>query len=592
MALDGAFLRHIKKEIEDCALGAKVDKIYQPNREEMVLSLRTRSGSWKLLMSARANSARIHFTRFVPENPKAPPMLCMLLRKKLAGARLAAVRQPGLERVLCLDFDATSELGDEIRLTLVMEIMGRYSNIIFVDEAGKIIDALKRVDAEMSSERLVLPGLTYQLPPPQDKLCLLDVSVEQIMERLRRSPADTELSQALLRTLQGVSPVVCRELQHRAGRGSDLTVSALDGVPAERLSFFLSQLAETVQTGSGQPFMAVGANGKPVDFSFLNIEQYGLAAVVSRRESFSELLDAFYAERDRLERMHTRSQDLLRILTTASDRLSRKINIQRAELEHCAERDTMRMYGDLINANLYRMEKGSAHAELVNFYEESQPTVKIPLDPALTPSQNAQKYYKAYRKARTAEEMLTVQIRQAQQEIHYIDSVFEELSRAGSEQDLSEIRAELTEQGYIRAPKGKQKQPAQQSCMEFRSSDGFRILVGRNNRQNDRLTLKQANKHDIWFHTKNIPGSHTILETGGRAGSETAMRQAAALAAYYSRGRDSAQVPVDYAEVRHVSKPQGAKPGMVIYVNYKTLYVTPDPALAEQLRADGASGNQ
>ena len=586
MALDGALLRHIKKEIEEHAIGAKVDKIYQPNREEMVLSLRTRSDSLKLLMSARANSARIHFTRFVPENPKAPPMLCMLLRKRLAGARLAAVRQPGLERMLCLDFDATSELGDEIRLTLVMEIMGRYSNIIFVDENGKIIDALKRVDAEMSSERLVLPGLTYQLPPPQDKLCLLDVSVEDILDRLRRLPGDTELSKALLNTMQGVSPVVCRELQHLTGHGNDLTVHTMSEAQFGRLAFFLNRMAETVKNADGQPFMVANPQQKPLDFSFMNIEQYGLTAVVTQRESFSELLDAFYSERDRIERMRTRSQDLLRVLTTVSDRLSRKINVQRAELEHCAERDTMRMYGDLINANLYRLEKGVSHAELENFYEESQPTVTIKLDPALTPSQNAQKYYKAYHKARTAEEMLTVQISQAQQELSYLDSVFEELSRAATEQDLSEIRAELTEQGYIRAPRGKQKQPAGQGPMEFRSTDGFRILVGRNNRQNDRLTMKQANNRDVWFHTKNIPGSHTILETDGRAPTETAMTQAAGLAAFYSRGRDSAQVPVDYTEVRNVSKPQGAKPGMVIYVNYKTLYIMPDSGLAEKLKAD------
>ena len=586
MALDGAFLRHIKKEIENRAIGAKVDKIYQPNREEMVFSLRTRSENFKLLMSARANSARIHFTRFVPENPKAPPMLCMLLRKRLAGARLAAVRQPGLERMLCLDFDATSELGDAIRLTLVMEIMGRYSNIIFVDENGKIIDSLKRVDAEMSSERLVLPGLTYQLPPAQNKLCLLDTSVPEIIEKIHRIPADMELSKALLNTLQGVSPIVCRELQHLTGHGNELTIRNMNTDQFERLAFFLSRTADTVKNQAGQPFMVASPKQKPIDFSFLNIEQYGFTAIVTRHESFSELLDAFYDERDRIDRMRVRSQDLLRILTTTSDRLSRKINLQRAELEHCAERDTMRICGDLINANLYQMEKGAAFAELENFYDEALPLMKIKLDPALTPSQNAQKYYKRYRKARTAEEILNIQIKQAQQELSYIDTVFEELSRAATEHDLSEIRAELMEQGYIRIPKGKQKQPALLGPMEFASSDGFLILVGRNNRQNDRLTMKQANNNDIWFHTKNIPGSHTILVTGGRKATETAVKQAAMLAAFHSRGRDSSQVPVDYTEVRNVSKPQGAKPGMVIYVNNKTLYVTPDAQLTEQLKSN------
>lgn len=586
MALDGTFLSHIKKEIEETALGAKLDKIYQPNKEEMVLSFRTRSDTMKLLMSARANSARIHFTRYVPENPKSPPMLCMLLRKRLIGARLAAIRQPGLERLLCLDFDAVNELGDPVRLTLAMEIMGRYSNIIFVDENGKIIDALKRVDAEMSSERLVLPGLTYQLPPPQNKLCLLQASLQEIEDRLQSIPSDMELSKALLNSLQGVSPIVCRELAYLTGRGSDITIKTMTAQQHDRLFFFLGRTAETVKNRDGKPYMVISPTQKPIDFSFLNIEQYGLTAVVKPYERFSELLDAFYTERDRIDRMRVRSQDLLRILTTASDRLSRKINLQRAELSHCAERDQMRICGDLINANLYTIPKGAPFAELQNFYDENLPLVKIKLNPALSPSQNAQKYYKEYHKASTAEKMLTVQIRQAEQELNYIDTVFEELSRAATERDLSEIRAELTEQGYIRAPKGRQKQPAPMGPMEFVSSDGFPILVGRNNRQNDRLTLKQANNNDIWLHTKNIPGSHTIVVTQGRSATETAIYEAAVLAAFYSRGKESSKVPVDYTEVRHVSKPQGAKPGMVIYVNYKTVYVNPDPDFVDSLKSN------
>lgn len=586
MALDGAFLHHIKREIEESAVGAKVDKIYQPNREEMVLSLRTRRETLKLLMSARANSARIHFTRFVPENPKVPPMLCMLLRKKLSGARLVAVRQPGLERMLCLDFDAVNELGDEIRLTLVMEIMGRYSNIIFVDEEGKIIDALKRVDAEMSSERLVLPGLTYQVPPPQDKLCLFTASVEEITDRIQQIPSDTALSKAVLNTLQGVSPIVCRELEHLTGHGNDVSTKTMSGQQWERFAFFLSRMADTVKNTEGKPYMVVSPTQKPMDFSFMNIEQYGLTAVVKLYDDFSGLLDAFYDERDRIDRMRVRSQDLLRILTTTSDRLSRKINLQRAELVHCAERDDLRVCGDLINANLYNIEKGAAFAELQNFYEEAMPLIKIKLNPALSASQNAQKYYKEYRKARTAEEMLTVQIQQAQQELSYIDTVFEELSRAATERDLSEIRAELIDQGYIRAPRGRQKQPASMGPIEFVSSDGFPILVGRNNRQNDHLTMKQANNNDVWLHTKNIPGSHTVILTQGRAATETAVYEAAMLAAFHSRGKDSSKVPVDYTEVRNVSKPQGSKPGMVIYVNYKTVYVTPDAAFTDSRRSN------
>lgn len=584
MALDGAFLRHIKKELEDNIIGAKVDKVYQPNKQEIVLILRTRTGNFKLLMSARANSARIHFTNSIPENPKAPPMLCMLLRKHLYGARISQIRQPSLERVLCLDFDAVNELGDTIQLTLVMEIMGRYSNIIFVDENGKIIDALKRVDAEMSSERLVMPGLTYRLPPPQDKVCLLNNSVGDIIGRIKSIPGDMLLNKALLKTMQGVSPVVCREIEHLTGHGNDITIKSMDEQLFERLAFFLSRTADTVKNINGKPYIIVNKNRKPIDFSFLNIEQYGIAAVIKQCGSFSELLDEFYGERDRIERMRARSQDLLRILTNASNRLSRKINIQKAELSHCAERDKLRIYGDLINSNLYNIEKGSSSVKLQNFYDENLKTVEIKLNPALSTSQNAQKYYKEYHKQRTAEKMLTEQINQAQQELQYLETVFEELSRAGMERDLSEIREELMEQGYIRVPKGKKKNPVSLGPMKFKSTDGFEILVGRNNRQNDKLTMKQAKKHDIWLHTKNIPGSHTIIVTDGKQVSEKAIFEAATLASYNSRGKNSTQVPVDYTEVKNVSKPQGAKPGMVIYVKYKTIFVTPNSDYIEKLK--------
>lgn len=587
MALDGAFLHHIRRELEENALEARVEKIYQPNKEEMVLLLRTRTDHFKLLISARANSARIHLTRFVPENPPQPPMLCMLMRKRLQGARLAAVEQPGLERVLRLCFDAVNELGDRITLSLYAEIMGRYSNIVFVDEKGKIIDALKRVDADMSSERLVLPGLSYQLPPPQDKLCALEASPAEAGDRIRACPEGTALDKAILNSLQGFSPIAARELAYLTGHGAELKVGQMSEEHWLRLAFFLDRTFTTIRQASGTPHMAVKPDGKPLDFTYLPIEQYGLAAIVRRQDSFSELLDAFYDERDRQDRMRVRSQDLLRLLTNTSERLTNKINKQRAELEQCARREELRLYGELISANLYRLEKGQASAEVENFYEEGMPQVSVPMDPLLTPTQNAQKYFKEYRKARTAEEKLTEQIAHAEEELAYLDSVFEELSRAETERDLSEIRQELMEQGYVRAPRGRQKPAAAAAPLKFRSSDGFPILVGRNNRQNDRLTMKQASNNDVWFHTKNIPGSHTILVTEGRAPTETALREAALLAAWHSRGRESSQVPVDYTQVRNVSKPNGAKPGMVIYVSYNTVYVTPEKDLAERLAEKG-----
>lgn len=585
MALDGAFLHHIKKEIKQRALLARVDKIYQPNRDELVLFLRTRQEMFRLLMSARANSPRVHFTKYAPENPKTPPMLCMLLRKRLSGARLVDIRQPELERALYFDFEATNELGDKVTLTLAMEIMGKYSNIILIDNQGGIINALKRVDAEMSSQRLVLPGLRYQLPPPQNKKNLLDYPAEELIEDLKREPGDRPLSKVLLGRIQGISPVVCRELEHLTGRGRDLTIHQMSPEEEERLRFFLSRLGRTVSETSGEPYLVVDRQGKPLDFSFFNITQYGSGAVVRREESFSALLDQFYEERDRLERMRVRSQDLLRVLTNLSERLSRKINAQRADLAQCGDRDQFRVYGDLLNANLYQVPKGASSVELENFYENMEPLV-IKLNPALTASQNAQKYYKDYRKARTAEQVLKEQIEQAQQELEYVDTVFDALSRAETERDLSEIRQELAEQGYLKRGQGKQKPQAMMGPMEFCSSEGFPILVGRNNRQNDKLTMKQASNNDLWFHTKNIPGSHTVLVTQGQTPGEQSILEAAMLAAYHSRAKSSSQVPVDYTQIRNVNKPSRAKPGMVIYENYRTLYVTPEESLIKELKRE------
>ena len=558
-------------------LGTRVDRVFQPNRDELILAFRGFSAAYKLLISARANSARVNLTTIPVENPQQPPMLCMLLRKKLQGAKLLEITQPDLERALMLKFDGVNELGDHVELTLAVEIMGRYSNIILIDENGKIIDALKRVDAEMSSERLVLPGLLYRLPPPQDKLSMLTCTVEEIMARIDALPRDMELSKALMSVLQGISPIIAREVENSAGLGHEVYVKSMTPPQRRRTEMYVTTLMETAKNVSGTPHIVIDPQNKPKDFAFMDIRQYGNAMTVSEKKSFSEMLDAFYAERDQIERMRVKSQDLLRLLANHADRLSRKIANQQAELSACAERDTLRIKGDLLSANMYAIQKGETSVKLQNFYDENLAELEIALDPALTPQQNAQKYYKNYRKAKTAEEKLTEQIGLAQTELTYIDSVFESLALAENERDLNEIRAELAEQGYVRRRAGKknQKQPVLSAPLKFKTSDGFTVLVGRNNRQNDKLTMKDANNNDIWFHTKNIPGSHTVLVTDGKAPTETAMEEAAVLAAQHSRAKDSAQVPVDYTQIRYVSKPQGAKPGMVIYVQYKTVYVDP-----------------
>ena len=571
MALDGIFLRHIKNEIEKEALGARVSQIYQPNRDELVFALRTFGGVKKLLLSARANSPRINFCTNTPENPAQPPMFCMLLRKRLGSGKLVAVRQMDCDRVLFLDFECVNELGDTVMITVAVEIMGMYSNIIVISD-GIIIDSLKRVDLTMSSKRIVLPNIKYELPEPQDKLNILTSNAEEIAQKIKSIEPETALNKALLKTVQGVSPIVCRELEYRVMEGAS---NRLDGVLFDRLISEIDRLKSITQNCSEKPCIIYREDGKPMDFCFMPIEQYGGFARVKVRDGFSSVLDDFYDERDSQERMRVKSQSLNKLLSNTAERIARKITKQQAELAQCENREQLRICGDLLQANLYRIERGAPFADVENYYDAEGRTIRIKLNPAISPAANAQKYYKDYQKAKNAESILGEQIEKGKAELEYIESVLDEVSRAESEKELAQIREELTEQGYLRRPKGKQRPLSQLPPLEFESSDGFKILVGRNNRQNDKLTLKTASKNDIWLHTKDIHGSHTIIVSDGRRISDDAIVEAARLAAYHSKARGGSQVPVDYTLVRYVSKPSGAKPGMVIYVNNKTVYVTP-----------------
>lgn len=581
MALDGIFLHFLKQEIEREALGARVEKVSQPSKEELVLSLRNRTGAYKLLLSVRSNSPRVHFTKYAPDNPQTPPMLCMLLRKTLVGAVLTGLRQAGLDRVLFLDFDASNEIGDRVHPSLCIEIMARHSNIILLDENGTVIDAVKRIDAAKSSVREILPGVPYELPPAQDKVNLLQEDARAAYERVL-AQGEARLSAALLHSLQGVSPIVCRELANRAA-GEDLLVSSLSLAQKSILLQELEALLKRVRGGSPEPEMVLDQEGKPVDFAFLPVGQYGSLMNVRAYPELSALLDDFYTERDRAERTKQRAQDLFRLLTSTMERITRRLNAQRAELAASEDREELRIRAELINAYQYTLEKGAPFYDVENYYDENR-ILRIPADPALTPARNAQKYYKEYRKAQTAQRVLTEQIATGEQELQYIESVFDALSRSQSERELAEIREELAAGGYLkRRRSAKQKAPKALPSMEFCTDDGFSILVGRNNVQNDKLSLKMAAKNDLWLHTKNIPGSHVILVTGGREPSGEALVQAAQLAAWFSRARESSSVPVDYTPVRMLRKPQGARPGKVIYDTYRTLSVRPSGELAQRL---------
>lgn len=580
MAIDGAFLYAIKKELLQL-VGGRVDKIAQPSREELIITIRASGGNRKVIMSASANTARVHLTDVSVENPKTPPMFCMLMRKHLGSAKLLDIRQDGLERILYFDFEAMNEIGDMVTLTLAVEIMGRYSNIILINSEGRVIDSIKRVDAEMSRERMILPGIRYEALERDDRVSLLTSTEDEIRDKLY-SVRNDNLAKCLVRTFEGISPLFARECVFRCGAGDITRDEMTDGV-FENLVSYIFEIREKLLVGNNDYTVLIDGDKALKDFCFTDISQYGELMTKKMFRTAGETLDYFYSERDNFSRMKQRSSDMFRLLSATSERIARKLALQKSELMECEKKEELKLRGDLINANIYRLEKGLEKVTLENYCDENRP-LEIKMDSRLTPSQNAQKYYSEYRKAVTAEKMLTDLIKKGEQELVYIDSVYDALSRSQSEAEILELREELTEQGYIRRRGAKQKAGKTLPPIEFTSSEGYRILVGRNNRQNDTLTLKTASKNDIWLHTKDIPGSHVIIITEGKVPSDETILEAAVIAAYHSKAKTSAQVPVDYVEVKYVKKPSGAKPGMVIFTNNRTLYVTPDGELAERLR--------
>lgn len=582
MALDGAFLYAVKNELQ-LLLGGRVEKVFQPSREEIIISIRTRSGSKKLYISANAGSARVHITSKQPDNPQTPPMFCMLMRKRLGSGKLIDIRQDGLERILFLDFECVNELGDIVTVTLACEIMGRCSNLILIDGNGKIIDSIKRVDEDMSRERLVLPGMKYTMPPRDERLNFLTAASEEIINKLKDMPS-AELSKALIRIFEGISPVLAREWTFFAGRGIHLQSDTINGDFLERLLYIIKKTKKQLLSGKCCFSAASTKEGILKDFSFIRLNQFGNLMYTKELSSASELLDYFFFERDRAVRTKQRANDLFKLLVNLTERTSRRIAAQKTELAECDNKDYFKLCGDLISANMYSIKKGDSSLIAGNFYEDGCPYVTIELNTRKTPSQNAQHYYNEYKKCVNAEKALALQIEKGEEELQYLDSVFDALTRADSENDIIQLRLELREQGYVKSGGSKNKPPKALPPIEYRSSDGYTVLVGRNNLQNDKLTLKFAEKTDIWLHTQTITGSHVIIVTDGENPPDSTIEEAAIIAAVNSKGRESNIVPVDYCLVKYVKKPSGAKPGKVIFTNYKTAFVKPDNELANKLK--------
>ena len=587
MALDAATLALCARELSGALVDARIDKIFEPTRDEVVLNLRTRTDNPRLFLSARSGSARACLTRETFENPQTPPSFCMLLRKHFTGGRLLAVRTLPDERIVFFDFQCTNEMGDTVVNTMAAELMGRYSNLVLVQTKnpaspkaeGKIIDALKRVDFEDSEVRQLLPGLAYTLPPQPQKHSFLHGDLDALLAAVREK--DLPVSEALIKTTGGVGPVVCREAALRAFGGRDVFAGRMTEDDAAALRAVIEEI-RSIHAAGGTPVAITAPDGRPIEFSFLPLTQYAGGAKETVYGSYSELLEGYYATKDKAERLRQKSRDLARTVKNLHERAVRKAAARREEQVQSAACEELRVFGELLSANLWAVERGAKSVTLTNYYDGSD--VTIPLDVRLTPSANAQKYFKEYKKKQTAARMLTNLIAESDAEAAYLETVQYEVEAAEGEAALSEIRAELKAQGYLKYYKVRDKKQKPADFLRYESADGFLILVGRNNAQNDKLTLKTARGKDLWFHVKNAPGSHAVVMSGGRDIPDSTKTQAAILAAVHSSQNGGAKVQVDYTEVKNVWKANGAKPGMVLYDPYETAVVTPDPSLAERLR--------
>lgn len=573
MPFDAIFLTAVTAELREQVIGLRVEKIQQPARDTVILQLR---GKERLLLSANVNRPRLHLTQASFENPAQPPMFCMLLRKHLSGGRIASLTQPPAERAIDIAFDCTDEMGVPCQKHLILELMGRNSNLILTGADGRIIDCLRRVDLEMSELRQVLPGLFYREPPSRGRAIPMQTDETAIFELLQQVDTPKRLDKWLIDTFSGFSPLIARELSYRFTGETDADILTLDK------SLLAAFLAKEFQFCNFSPTLLY-KDERPSDFSYREILQYEGYLKTEQKESFSELLDAFYTETEFSDRMRQKSQTLRKTVTTLRERTLRKLELQRKEYESTLDREHLRRLGDIVTANLHNITRGQTRLVAVDFYNEMQP-IEIALKPELSPQQNAARLYKEYNKAKNAEKILSEQIALGETEAEYLAAVLDELSRAENERDLAEIRAELEQGGYVRAERKKQQKLQPSRPMEFVSSDGFSIFVGRNNRQNDILSLKTARKDDLWLHVQKFHGTHVIIACAGVQPPDETITEAAQLAAFYSQAREGQNVPVDVTPVRFLKKPNGAKPGMVVYDRYRTVIVTPDPQLPTQLR--------
>lgn len=569
MAFDGGFIKKLTAELNE-AVDCHIDKVYQPSRDELVFLLRKKGFAKRLLMSARPNCSRVNFTETKPENPAVPPNFCMLLRKHFSGAKIISVSQPEMERIIEFSFEATNEMGDRVNPKIICELIGNQSNVIMLGDDGRIIDALRRSDVE-TAKRLIVPGAKYEYPEALSKKNILEYPSQEIVRFIRELP-EMPLWKAILTVADGLSPLICRELCHRAFGNDVLNTEIKEEPLIKEIENLISVLR-----GKGTPVMLLDSNSCPKEFSFYPIAQYGGLYNFKQYESYSELLDAFYSEKDTMSRIARASGDLSRLVNNLIARANKRLNLRLKELNQCKDREHLRIYGELIKANLHLIPSGVSSVRVPNFYDENMAEIEIPLDITMSPQNNAAKYFKEYKKSYSAEQSLTALTAKDREEIAYLETVLLGLSKCTETSEIAQIREELLLSGYIKAKNTvNKKKPSALKVEEQISPDGFKVLVGKNNMQNDYITTRIAEKTDVWFHTKEIHGSHVVVRSDGKELPESTVIFAARLAAKNSKAKDSSNVPVDYTLIKFVKKPSGAKPGMVIYTTNKTVFVNPN----------------
>lgn len=568
MALDGCFLHSMLDELKQ-AEGCHIEKIYQPSKDQLVLAVRKKGFSAKLLLSARPGAARVHFTDTKYENPSTPPMFCMLARKHFSSALIQNISQKGMERIIEISVFATNEMGDKTNPKIICELIGSGSNIIFVSSEGRIIDAIKRSDIE-TAKRIIQPGAIYEYPESFSKKDIFSVDSNELAQEILSGKK--RLSEELLLTVEGLSPLVCREIAVRAF-GDDVFVSEISN--AGNLVREIEEIKGKIK--SPTPCIMYNTEGLPSEFSFAGISQYGSQRTAKQMESFSSLLDEFYSSRESILRIKRQSADIERLVNNLITRANKRKNVRALELQKTGSREKLRICGELIKANIYNIKSGDTYLRAQNFYDENLSEIEIRLDESLSASANATKYFKEYKKNCNAAVFLKKLIKEDEQEIDYLQSVAESLSRCKGSRDINEIRQELVATGYIKSVASKQNKRSSKAAepLSFESQEGYTIVVGKNNTQNDYITTSLASKNDTWFHTKGIHGSHVVVMNSGGALSDETIIFAASLAAKNSKAANSSNVPVDYTAVKNVKKPSGAKPGMVIYTKNKTVFVTP-----------------